>query len=203
MNLTTATLFAAMASIVAAPAFAKPVIGQPAPDITVTDATGKAHSLSSFKGKTVVLEWHNPECPFVKKHYNSNNMQGQQDKATADGVVWLSINSGAAGKQGNMDGAAANAYIAKVGAKPSHYLIDADGKAGHTYGARTTPHMFVVDADGKLAYMGGIDSTASADASDIPSSTQYVTQALAELKAGKAVSVPTSEPYGCSVKYGS
>ena len=203
MNLPTATLFAAIASIVAAPAFAKPEVGVAAPAFTATDANGKTHSLADFKGKTVVLEWHNPECPFVKKHYGAKNMQTQQAEATGAGVVWLSINSGAPGKQGQMDGTAATAYLADSGAKPTAYLLDADGTVGRAYGARTTPHLYVIDAEGVLQYMGGIDSTPSADPEDIPSSTQYVRQALAELSGGKAVSVPSSEPYGCSVKYGS
>lgn len=203
MNFPALTLLAAATMLGAASVSAKPVIGQPAPDFTAVDANGKTHSLSEFKGKTVVLEWNNPECPFVKKHYGAGNMQKQQADATGKGVVWLSINSSAPGKQGSMDGAAANAQLAKSGAKPTAYLLDADGKVGHTYGARTTPHMFVIDPNGVLQYMGAIDSTPTADSDDIPSSTQYVSQALAELSAGKAVSVPTSEPYGCSVKYGS
>jgi peroxiredoxin len=193
----------AAALTIAVPAIAKPVVGQPAPDFTVTDASGKTQSLSAYKGKTVVLEWNNPECPFVRKHYGAHNMQQQQADATKDGVVWLTVNSGAQGKQGHLDAAAATAYVAKVGGSESAYLIDADGKVGHAYDAKTTPHMFVIDRDGVLRYMGGIDSIASTDVDDIPKATQYVKQALGELAAGKPVSVPTSEPYGCSVKYGS
>ena len=187
--------------ILAAPALSKVSVGQPAPDFTLTDSNGKSHSLSEFKGKIVVLEWNNPECPFVGKHYGSGNMQRQQADATAAGVIWLTINSSATGKQGDIDGAAANAYIAKVGAKQSAYLLDPTGRVGHLYGARTTPHMFVIDKAGVLRYMGGIDSIASTDKDDIARATQYVPQALAELKAGKPVSVTTSPPYGCSVKY--
>ena len=187
----------------AVPALAKPVIGQPAPDFSVTDASGKTQSLSAYKGKIVVLEWNNPECPFVRKHYGAQNMQGQQAEAGAEDVVWLTVNSGAVGKQGHLDPAAASAYVAKVQGKESAYLLDADGKVGHAYDAKTTPHMYVIDKDGTLRYMGGIDSIASTDVDDIPKATQYVRQALAELAAGKPVSVSTSEPYGCSVKYGS
>lgn len=193
----------AAALTVAVPALAKPVVGQPAPDFTVTDAAGKTQSLSAYKGKTVVLEWNNPECPFVRKHFRAENMQAQQAAATKDGVVWLTVNSGAEGKQGHLDAAAATAYVAKVVARTTAYLIDADGTVGHAYDAKTTPHMFVIDKDGVLRYMGGIDSIASTDVEDIPKATQYVKQALGEMAAGKPVSVSTSEPYGCSVKYGS
>ena len=193
----------AAALTLAGPVIAKPVIGQPAPDFTVTDASGKTQSLSAYKGRTVVLEWNNPECPFVGKHYGAHNMQAQQAEAAAAGVVWLTVNSGAVGKQGHLDGAAASAYVTSNAGKESAYLLDADGKVGHAYDAKTTPHMYVIDKDGVLRYMGGIDSIASTDVDDIPKATQYVRQALAELAAGKAISVPTSEPYGCSVKYGS
>jgi hypothetical protein len=196
-------LMLAAALTFAAPVLAKPVIGQPAPDFSVTDSAGKTQSLSAYKGKIVVLEWNNPECPFVRKHYGAGNMQKQQGEAAAEEVVWLTINSGAEGKQGHLDAAAANAYVAQVGGKEAAYLIDADGKIGHAYDAKTTPHMYVIDKAGTLRYMGGIDSIPSTDKEDIAKATQYVDQALAELAAGKPVSVSTSEPYGCSVKYGS
>jgi peroxiredoxin len=197
-------LFASLLTLfLAAPALAKVSIGQPAPDFTLTDSNGKSRSLSEFKGKVVVLEWNNPLCPFVGKHYGGGNMQKQQADATAAGVVWLTINSSATDNQGDITGAEANAYIAKVGAKPTAYLLDPSGQVGHLYGARTTPQMYVIDKDGVLAYMGGIDSIASTDKDDLAKATQYVPQALAELAAGKPVSVTTSEPYGCSVKYGS
>jgi len=187
----------------AAPAFAKVSVGQPAPDFTLTDSNGKSRSLSQFKGKVVVLEWNNPQCPFVGKHYGGGNMQKQQGDATAAGVIWLTINSSATGKQGDITGAEANAYVAKVGAKQTAYLLDPSGEAGRMYGARTTPHMYVIDKAGVLRFMGGIDSIASTDQDDLAKATQYIPQVLAELAAGKAVSVTTSEPYGCSVKYGS
>jgi hypothetical protein len=187
----------------AAPALAKVSIGQPAPDFTLTDSNGKTRSLSQFKGKVVVLEWNNPQCPFVGKHYGGGNMQKQQGDATAAGVIWLTINSSATGKQGDITGAEANAYVAKVGAKQTAYLLDPSGEAGRMYGARTTPHMYVIDKAGVLRFMGGIDSIASTDQDDLAKATQYIPQVLAELAAGKAVSVTTSEPYGCSVKYGS
>jgi len=194
-------LFGMAAAMLTGAAMAAVEVGKPAPDFTLTDSNGKSHSLSDFKGKKVVLEWHNPECPFVKKHYNPGNMQKQQAEATKNGVVWLTINSGAAGKQGHLDGAAANAYLAKSSSAPSGYLIDASGSAGKSYGAKTTPHMYVIDAEGVLRYVGAIDSNSSADSSDIASATQYVPQALAQLASGAAVSTPVTQPYGCSVKY--
>ena len=200
------TLILAVAALVATgcgnaqPTLAKLEVGKPAPAFTVTDADGKSHSLADFAGKTVVLEWNNPECPFVKKHY-SGNMQKQQKEATAQDVVWLSINSGKAGKQGHVDGKAANAYIAEKGASPTAYLLDTSSATGVAYGAKTTPHMYVIDGKGTLQYMGAIDSVPSADVGDIDGATQYVPQVLAELKSGKPVSVASTQPYGCSVKY--
>ncbi len=177
-------------------------VGKAAPDFSVSDAQGKVRSLAEFKGKTVVLEWHNPECPFVQKHYNSStNMQTQQKAAMANDVVWLTINSGAPGKQGAMDGSAAIAKIAALQAAPNAYLIDSDGKVGQAYGAKTTPHMYVIDGGGVLRYAGAIDSVPSTDASDIAGATQYVSQALAQMQAGKPVSTTLTKAYGCSVKY--
>jgi hypothetical protein len=194
---------AAMLAFATSPVLAKPVVGQPAPDFSVADSSGRTQTLSAYKGKAVVLEWNNPECPFVRKHYGSGNMQKLQASALAQGAIWLTVNSGAAGKQGHLDANGANAYVAKVGGKESAYLLDADGTVGHLYDAKTTPQMAVIDAQGVLRYLGGIDSIASTDEADIGKATPYVAQALAELAAGKPVSVPTSEPYGCSVKYGS
>lgn len=202
ITLRTILATAALSLVVSGPVFAKAVVGDAAPTFTLTDSNGKARSLAEFKGKTVVLEWTNAECPFVKKHYGSGNMQAQQKEATGEGVVWLTINSGAPGKQGAVDGAGANAVIKTSGGGQTAYLLDPDGKVGHEYGAKTTPHMYVIDGEGKLRYMGGIDSIQSADQADVPKATQYVRQALTELKGGKAVSVSTSQPYGCSVKYG-
>ena len=191
-----------VAGALSLPAFAVSV-GAPAPDFSLPDASGSVHKLSDYQGKTVVLEWNNPECPFVKKHYSSGNIPKQQADATAQGVVWLTINSGADGKQGHVDSRGASAFLAQYNAKPTAYLFDTDGKVGHAYGAKTTPHLYVIDAKGSLRYMGGIDSIASTDKEDLAKATQYVPQVLAELKAGKAVSVTTSQPYGCGVKYGS
>jgi AhpC/TSA family len=190
-------------SLFAIPLACAATIGQPAPNFTLTDSNGATHALADYKGKIVVLEWNNPECPFVKKHYSSGNIPKQQAEATANGAVWFVINSAAAGKQGHIDGTAANGFVAQYHGKPTAYLFDADGKVGHLYGAKTTPHMFIIDEKGVLRYNGGIDSIASTDKDDLAKATQYVPQAIGEIKSGKAVSVSTSEPYGCSVKYGS
>jgi peroxiredoxin len=189
-----------MASVL--PAVAAPEVGKPAPDFTLTDITGTAHKLSSFAGKTVVLEWVNPECPFVVKHYEkSGNMPKTQKAALADGVVWLQINSGHAGAQGDFEPAKVKEWMTKTGAASTAYFRDSDGKVGKLYDARTTPHMFVIDAKGVLVYAGGIDDIRSANPDDIAKATNYVTAALADLKAGRAVQTATSRPYGCSVKY--
>ena len=199
--LTAFTAMAALAGIAACSAAAAQVVGQPAPNFRLADANGKPVSLSDFKGRIVVLEWNNPGCPFVKKHYGSGNMQKTQAAAARDGAVWLTINSGAPGKQGYMNGAEAKAFVARSGAHPAAYLLDPRGVVGHAYQAKTTPHMFIVNKAGTLVYAGGIDDKPTADAADIKTARNHVLAALAELKAGKAVSVPTSRAYGCSVKY--
>lgn len=191
----------AAAALAVAPAEAAPGIGQPAPDFRALDVNGRVVSLSSFRGKTVVLEWNNPECPFVKKHYGSGNMQKTQAAAKKDGVVWLSINSSAPGKQGHMDGAKLKAFLAAQKAQPTAYLLDPNGLVGAGYGAKTTPHMYIIDRKGNLAYMGGIDDKPTPNPADINGARNHVLAALGELKAGKPVSVPTSRPYGCNVKY--
>jgi peroxiredoxin len=182
-------------------AAAAPPIGSQAPNFRLADANGQAVTLNQYKGKVVVLEWNNPGCPYVKKHYESGNMQKTQAAAKKDGVVWLSINSGAPGKQGHMDGAQAKAFVAAQKAQPTAYLLDHNGAVGKSYGAVTTPHMYVIDRAGKLVYAGGIDDKATANKGDIAGARNHVLAALGELKAGKAVSVATSRPYGCSVKY--
>ena len=192
--------FTALA-VIAAPASGAAVVGKPAPLFKAADVNGKAVSLADFRGKTVVIEWNNPECPFVKKHYGSGNMQKTQAAAAKDGVVWLTINSGAPGKQGHMNGAEAKAFLAQSGARPAAYLLDPSGVAGKAYDARTTPHMYVVNKAGTLVYAGGIDDKPTADPADVKGARNHVLAALSELKAGKPVSVPTSRPYGCSVKY--
>ena len=176
-------------------------VGKPAPDFTVADANAKPVRLADYRGKTVVLEWNNPDCPFVKKQYGSGAMQRTQAAAARDGVVWLTVNSGAPGKQGHMDGDEANAFLAESGARPAAYLLDPNGEVGKAYGARTTPHMYVINGAGTLMYAGAIDNTEGSDQTDIKV-RNHVLAALSELKAGQPVSVPTSRPFGCSVKYG-
>ncbi|HVM22902.1 MAG TPA: thioredoxin family protein [Sphingomicrobium sp.] len=193
--------FAIATALIAAPAVAEPRVGQPAPNFQLTDTNGKSVSLAAFRGKTVVLEWNNPECPFVKKHYGSGNMQRTQARATAGGAVWLTINSSAPGNQGYMTPAAAKAYVAGEASKRTAYLLDPDGKVGKLYGAKTTPHMYIINPRGTLVYNGGIDDKPTPNPADVATARNHVLAALAEVKAGKAVSVATSRPYGCAVKY--
>lgn len=176
-------------------------LNEPAPNFKLMDSNGKEHSLSDFKDKIVVLEWINYECPFVKKHYNSRNMQTLQEKYTKAGIVWLTICSSAESKQGNFSSDEINSRSKKHGAKFTAYLVDADGKVGKMYGAKTTPHMYIIDKTGKLVYAGGIDDKASTEIADIKSAKNFVSSALDELLAGKNVSLQSSKPYGCSVKY--
>ncbi len=176
-------------------------IGKTAPDFTLPGADGKNHSLADGKGKFVVLEWTNHECPFVQKHYSSGHMQALQKKYTAKGVVWLRIISSAPGKQGFVTAAEATAIAKKDGTAATATLLDPDGKVGHLYGAQTTPHMFVISPDGKLIYMGAIDNKPSANVADLLTAKNYVSAALDEAMAGKTVTTATSKSYGCSVKY--
>jgi hypothetical protein len=155
----------------------------------VADTNGKPVTLSDFRGKTVVLEWSNPDCPFVKKHYGSGNMQKAQAAAAKDGVVWLTINSSAPGKQGHMNGGQAKSFVAKAGARPAAYLLDPRGVVGKVYDAKTTPHMFIVNKAGTLVYAGGIDDKPTPNPADVAGARNHVLAALSELKAGKAVSV--------------
>jgi peroxiredoxin len=178
-----------------------PPVGSTAPDFSVSDSKGKTQSASQYKGKYVVLEWFNPECPFVKKHYGSGNMQKLQEEFTGKGVVWLTIDSNAPGMQGNLTPEQANAKMAEWKTHSTALLLDPDGKAGQIYGAKNTPHMFVINPEGKIIYEGAIDSKATPNPADIPSSTNYVKVALDESLAGKPVTTPSSRPYGCSVKY--
>jgi peroxiredoxin len=176
-------------------------VGQPAPEFTATDTNNNVHKLSDFKGKFVVLEWTNRDCPFTQKHYQSGNMERLQHEWTKRGVVWLTVVSSAPGEQGYAIGGEENAYMSQMRAAPTAVLLDPAGKLGHLYDAKTTPHMFVIDRKGVLIYDGAIDDRATTDVSDIAGAKNYVVQALQEAMAGKPVTVATSRPYGCAVKY--
>jgi len=199
MKLTTILASAALA-LASHAAFAASA-GQAAPDFSVTDSTGKAVHLSDYKGKFVVLEWTNPECPFVRKHYDSANMQTLQKEWGAKDVVWLSVNSTSRSSFEYKTGAQMNSWMQSQGAAQKAVLIDGDSATGRQYAAKTTPHMFVVDPKGQIVYAGAIDDKRSARPEDVKTSTNYVRLALTEAMAGKPVSTPNTTPYGCSVKY--
>lgn len=184
-----------------APVLADIPIGNAAPSFEARDSNGRAVRLSDFAGKTVVLEWNNPDCPTVKEHYQSGIMQKAQAFAAANGVVWLTVNSSGPWKQGHMDGAEAEAYVVQQKAHPTAYLLDPEGKVGISYGAKATPHMFVINQTGALVYNGAMRDGVGETQAKADVDRNHVLAALGELKAGKAVSVPTSRPYGCSVKY--
>jgi glutathione peroxidase-family protein len=179
----------------------KAKLNEAAPGFTLKDSFEKEYSLSDFEGKIVVLEWINFECPFVKKHYNSNNMQNLQEKYTKDGIIWLAVCSSAKNKQGNFSNDEINSRSKKLKAKYLAYLIDENGNVGKMYGAKTTPHMYIIDKKGKLVYAGGIDDKPTTDIDDIETAKNYVSSALDELLDSKNVSTQSSTPYGCSVKY--
>ena len=179
----------------------EPQVGSPAPDFAVQDTKGTTRHLSEFRGKPVVLEWTNADCPYTRKHYTSGNMQAAQKLAQKDGVVWLSIISSAPGKEGFVNGPAADVLTQSRGAAPTAVLLDPTGSVGRLYHARTTPHLFVVDRNGNLQYMGGMDSIATADVSDIPNAEPYLKEAMLAVVDGKPVEHPVTKPYGCSIKY--
>lgn len=181
------------------PTLADLPIGQPAPAFTAKDADGRDVTLASFPGKTVVMEWNNPDCPTVKEHYDKGAMQQTQAAAAKDGVVWLTVNSSGPWKQGHIDGNEAKAYVAEQKATPTAYLLDPEGTLGKAYGARATPGMYIIDASGKLAYRGAMRG--GMDSAEAAGDRNHVLAALAELKAGKPVSVPMTRAYGCAVKY--
>jgi peroxiredoxin len=175
--------------------------GAAAPEFTATDAAGKAVKLSDYRGKYVVLEWTNPDCPFVRKHYDSRNMQDLQKEWGAKDVVWLSINSTRQGHGEYRDGATMQAWMTQQGGAPKAILIDGTSDAGRAYAAKTTPHMFVISPEGKVLYAGAIDDRRSSNPADAKKANNYVRAALTEAKAGKPVTVASTTPYGCSVKY--
>ena len=183
------------------PAFAAVEPGEAAPEFTLTDSKGTSHKLSDFRGKLVVLEWLNHECPFVKKHYSGGDMQKLQQEYTAKGVVWLSIISSAPGKQGHRTGPQAEADTKDKNAAPTAVLLDPSGEVGKKYDAKTTPEMFVLDKEGKVIYAGAIDSIKSTDSADIAKAENHVRAALDAALAGKPIPTPQTKPYGCSVKF--
>ena len=183
--------------------FAETAVGRPAPSFSLPDTNGKTLSLADFKGKFVVLEWYQPDCPFVGKHYKSGNMQSLQKAYTAKGVVWLSIDSSAPGEEGNYPAQKLNEIAANDGAARTALLLDPDGKVGRLYGAKTTPDMYIIDPNGTLVYEGAIDDKRSTDLADIKTATNYVKTALNAVLTGKAVPTTATRPYGCSVKYAS
>jgi len=202
---TTFTTLAALGALLApavGPAAAAPAVGRPAPAFSAKDTRGTTRSLAEFRGKRVVLEWHNQGCPFVAKHYDSGNMQKLQRQLTADGAVWLTVISSAPGKQGHVTAAAADEYVAEKKAAPTAVLLDEDGSVGKAYGAKTTPHMFLIDEKGVLVYAGAIDDKPTVDRADVDGAKNYVLAAYEDVKAGKPVGLASTAPYGCSVKYG-
>ena len=189
------------AALFAFTSHAAPAIGELAPDFTAKTASGKELKLSDYQGKIVVLEWTNPGCPFVKKFYDSETMQKLQAEAKEKRVVWLSVNSGAEGKQGHMNAEEAKEWIDDQKAAPTEYLLDSRGVIGHLYEAKTTPHMFVISSGGTLAYAGAIDDKPTTDSDDIEGAANYVTAAIDALIAGKKVQTASTRAYGCPVKY--
>jgi peroxiredoxin len=176
-------------------------IGEPAPDFTATDSKGEPIRLSQYRGKTVVLEWTNADCPYTRKHYTTGNMQSVQGLAHTQGIVWLTVVSSAPGKQGYVNGPAADALTVSRKAVPSAVLLDPTGAVGRLYDAKTTPHMFVIDKNGALQYMGGIDSLATTDEADIARAEPYLKEAMLAVDQGNPAPHPVTKPYGCSVKY--
>jgi len=194
---------AGLCGTLAGAAAAAPKVGAPAPEFTATTSDGATVRLADLRGKTVILEWTNHDCPYVRKHYGSGNMQALQKETTAGGAVWLSIISSAPGTQGHVDAAEANRLSAERGAAPTHVVLDTSGQIGRLYGARTTPHMYVIDPQGVLRYMGGIDDRPTSNPADIAGATNYVRAAMSDLAAGGEVRTPAARAYGCSVKYAS
>jgi peroxiredoxin len=195
-------LFASALALALVPSIqAAPEIGKPAPEFTLVDSNGTSHNLSDFKGKVVVLEWLNHGCPFVVKHYASNNMQTLQKDYTAKGVVWLSIVSSAEGAQGYMTPEETNKAKEEKGSAATAILLDTDGKVGRLYNAKTTPEMFVINEEGILVYAGAIDSIKSANKDDVAKAENYVKAALDSVLAGEPVATAQTTPYGCSIKY--
>jgi peroxiredoxin len=199
--LSLAGVAALAAALVPASVVAQAVVGSPAPQFTATDSHGQTHNLNEYRGKYIVLEWHNHDCPYTKKHYVSGNMEGLQKQWTEKGVVWFTVISSAPGQQGYMTDAEENAYLEQMHAAPTAVLMDPEGTLGHLYAAKTTPEMYVIDPAGKLIYEGAIDDKPTPDVSDIKGADNYLSDALMEAMAGKPVAKSYTRAYGCSVKY--
>ena len=176
-------------------------VGESAPDFTAKASNGKTLRLSDYRGKYVVLEWHNNGCPYVGKHYNSGNMQRLQKQWTARGVMWFTIISSAPGKQGYVTASEENNYMTKMQAVPTGALLDPTGEIGHLYDAKTSPQMVVINPQGIVIYDGAIDDKPTTDLSDVAGATNFVNLALEQAMAGRPVETPATRPYGCSVKY--
>jgi peroxiredoxin len=200
-SISSALAVAALTLCTAGPGFAQKV-GDAAPNFQAKDSMGHTQSLDQYRGKFVVLEWTNRDCPYTKKQYSSGNMQKLQKEWGAKGVVWLSVLSSAKGQEGYLTAAQENAWMKKIGADPHAAILDPSGSLGHLYDAKTTPDMYVINPQGKLVYSGAIDSKPTADLSDVKGANNYVSDALEEAMAGKAVQPDYTRPYGCSVKYG-
>jgi peroxiredoxin len=192
---------AAFAAVGASATLASPQPGKPAPDFTAQDSNGKTVKLSDFKGKTVVIEWTNRDCPYVRKHYNSGNMQQLQKQAADSSVVWLTVMSSAPGQQGHETPDTANALTKERKAMPTAFLLDPEGKIGHAYDARVTPHMYVIDKEGVLAYMGAIDDKPTSNIADVKSARPYAKEALEAVLAGQPAKTASTRAYGCTIKY--
>jgi peroxiredoxin len=192
----------AVAALVIVLAARAATVGQAAPTFTGKDSQGKMESLAEYRGKYVVLEWTNRDCPYTKKQYDSGNMQSLQQEWTAKGVVWLTVLSSAPGEQGYLDAAQENAQLARAHAQPTAAILDPSGEIGKLYSAKTTPHMFIIDPDGKLIYAGAIDDKATTNTADVKTAKNYVSAALTQAMAGQRIQVASTRPYGCSVKYG-
>lgn len=192
----------ALIAVPTSTALAQAVPGKPAPAFALTDLDGRKVALAEMRGKYVILEWTNPSCPFVRKHYGSGNMQSLQRRFAAEGVVWLTINSTARSHPEYLKPAELISWLQQQEAAPTIAALDADGTVGRAYGAKTTPHMYVIDPNGALVYAGAIDDKRSADPADVKTASNFVVQAMNELRAGKPVSSPATPPYGCSIKYG-
>lgn len=191
----------AVLALGAAEVHAQALIGKPAPAFTLTSVDGKPVSLADYRGRHVVLEWNNPHCPFVVKHYGSGNMQSLQKRFTADNVAWLVINSTNASHSEYMAPAALAAWMKEQGGAATAVMLDADGKIGRAFGARVTPHMYVIDPQGTLVYAGAIDDKRSANPADVKTANNYVVQALMQVRAGQPLTAASTTAYGCTIKY--